>query len=55
MKNLLKDLYNHKVSHSGLGLLLEGPTAYKRYIENELRKIFDLKGVPLQLEFREND
>lgn len=29
--------------------------SYKRYIENELRKIFDLKGVPLQLEFREND
>lgn len=29
----MKDLYNHKVSHSGLGLLLEGPAAYKRYIE----------------------
>lgn len=29
----MKDLYNHKVSHSGLGLLLEGPKAYKRYIE----------------------
>ena len=29
--------------------------SYKRYIENKLRKIFDLKGVPLQLEFREND
>ena len=29
--------------------------SYKRYIENELRKIFDLKGVALQLEFREND
>jgi len=29
----MKDLYNHAVSFSGLGLLLEGPAAYKRYIE----------------------
>ena len=28
--------------------------SYKRYIENELRKIFDLKGVPLQLEIIES-
>ena len=29
--------------------------SYKRYIENEIRKIYDLRGIPLQLEFREND
>ena len=27
--------------------------SYKRYIENELRNIFDLRGVPLQLEISE--
>lgn len=29
----VKDLYDHTVSHSGLSLLLDGPAAYKRYIE----------------------
>jgi GTP-binding protein len=28
------------------------PIAYKRYLENQLRKTFDLKGVPIRISFR---
>jgi len=28
------------------------PIAYKRYLENQLRKSFDLKGVPIRISFR---
>ena len=28
------------------------PIAYKRYLENQLRNTFDLKGVPIRISFR---
>ena len=40
--------------HTSSKTKIEGCIQIKRYIENELRKIFDLKGVPLQLEISES-
>jgi GTPase len=28
------------------------PAAYRRYLEGEFRKLFDLEGTPLRIEFR---
>ena len=30
------------------------PNSYKRYLENEFRKVFKLEGTPVRVEFKQN-
>jgi GTP-binding protein len=54
----IKLRYAHQGGRNPTTIVIHGnqteklPTVYKRYLANEFRRAFNLRGVPLQLEFR---
>lgn len=57
----IKLRYAHQGGRNPTTIVIHGnqterlPAVYKRYLTNEFRRAFDLRGVPLQLEFRTGD
>jgi len=57
----IKLRYAHQGGRNPTTIVIHGnqterlPAVYKRYLANEFRRAFDLRGIPLQLEFRTGD
>ena len=57
----IKLRYAHQGGHNPTVIVIHGnqterlPASYKRFLANEFRRAFDLRGVPLQLQFKTGD